>query len=152
MEKKEYKAFIKAPRERVWDILWGDTSYNKWTSAFSEGSRAETDWQEGSKVYFLNGNNEGMVAIIQKKVPNEYMSFKHVGMINKGVEDLESEEVQKWAGATENYTLKNNNGSTELIVDMDIQENYLDYFDETWPKAMDKLKNLAEEKKAINNS
>lgn len=149
MKRKEYKTLINAPRERVWEVLWGETSYNKWTSVFSPESRAQTDWQEGSKIYFLNGNNEGMVALIQKKIPNKYMSFKHLGQINKGVEDFDSDEVRKWAGSTENYTLETKNDQTELIVDMDIEESYLDFFDETWPKAMQKLRELAEGKEQV---
>ena len=53
MEKKQFKIEIAAPREKVWKILWGDKTYPAWTSVFAEGSRAETDWEEGSKVLFL---------------------------------------------------------------------------------------------------
>lgn len=146
MEKKKYSIVIEAPRERVWDVLWGDKSYEEWTSVFSESSTVKTDWQEGSKVYFLNAEGEGMVAIINKKVPCEYMSFKHVGLLKDGVEDLDSDEVAKWAGSTENYTLKKENNKTELVVDMDIDNSYLEFFDKTWPEAMDKIKFMAEGK------
>ena len=60
------------------------------------------------------------------------------------LEDDRSEETKQWAGALENYTLKNNQGKTELIVDMDISGQYKDYFLKTWPKALDKVKELAE--------
>ena len=50
MERKEFTIDINAPREKVWDVLWQDDSYRKWTSVFSEGSHAETDWKKGSKV------------------------------------------------------------------------------------------------------
>ena len=33
---------------------------------------------------------------------------------------------------------------TELVVDMDITEQYKDYFIKTWPRALDKVKELAE--------
>lgn len=152
MEKREYKTIIDASPLRVWEVLWGEVSYKEWTSVFAEGSRAETDWQEGSKVYFLSNCDDGMVAIIQKKTPNKYMSFKHIGVVKNGVEDFDSEEVRKWAGSTENYTLKEQNGKTELIVDMDIDDAYLDYFESTWPKAMAKLKDISEEEKALKKS
>jgi len=144
MEKQHFKVAIDAPKEKVWDILWGETSYPAWTSAFSEGSRVETDWKEGSKVYFLDAKNEGMVSTIAEKKPNEFMSFKHLGMVMGGVEDLDSEKIKEWAGALENYTLKTVNGKTELMVDMDITEEYKDYFVKTWPKALEKVKELAE--------
>ena len=144
MEKQVFKIAVNAPREKVWNILWDDASYRDWTSVFSEGSRAETDWKKGSKVFFLDHKNEGMVATIAENIPNEYMSIEHLGFVKDGVEDMESPGVKEWAGSHENYTLKTVNGQTELTVDMDITEQYLDYFRETFPKALDRVKTLAE--------
>ena len=93
---------------------------------------------------FLDGKGQGMVSTIAANRPSEYMSIKHLGFVKDGVEDTESEEVKKWAGAMENYTLKENNGTTELIVDMDIANEYKDYFVNTWPKALEKVKEMAE--------
>lgn len=144
MEKLEFKTTINAPREKVWNTLWDDATYREWTTAFSEGSRAETDWQKGSKVLFTDGSGSGMVATIAENIPNEYMSIKHLGMVNNGVEDLDSEDVKKWAGAFENYTLKDADGKTEVIIDMDITDEHKDMFAEMWPRALDKLKEIAE--------
>jgi len=144
MEKKQFKIEIAAPREKVWEILWGDKTYPAWTSVFSEGSRVETNWEEGSKVHFLDGKGDGMVSTIAKKVPNEFMSFKHLGMVKDGVEDLSSEQIKEWSGALENYRLKTLDGKTELVVDMDMTEEFKDYFINTWPKALDKVKEMAE--------
>ena len=145
MKRKQYETSIKAPRERVWEKLWGDESYIEWTSAFSEGSKVETNWEEGERVLFLNAENEGMVAKIEEKKPPEKMIFKHLGMVDKnGNEDFESEKVKAWSGAEEIYILKENGQSTELIVKMDLDEGHEEYFDEAWPKAFEKLKKLAE--------
>lgn len=144
MEKQEFRISIDAPREKIWNILWGEATYPVWTSAFAEGSRAETDWKKGSRAIFHDGKNNGMISSIADNRPNEYMSIKHLGTIKNGVEDMDSEETKQWAGALENYTLKNNQGKTELIVDMDISGQYKDYFLKTWPKALDKVKELAE--------
>ena len=144
MEKQEFRISIDAPREKIWNILWGEATYPVWTSAFAEGSRAETDWKKGSRAIFYDGKNNGMISSIADNRPNEYMSIKHLGTIKNGVEDMDSEETKQWAGALENYTLKNNQGKTELIVDMDISGQYKDYFLKTWPKALDKVKELAE--------
>ena len=144
MEKNEFKILIDAPPEKVWNVLWNDASYPQWTSAFAEGSKVETDWKEGSKVLFLDGKGQGMISIIAKKKPNEFTSFKHIGTVNNGVEDLDSPQTKEWAGALENYTLKNTGGKTELVVDMDMTEEYKDYFIKTWPMALDKVKELAE--------
>lgn len=144
MEKQTFKVTIDAPRERVWDVLWSDHTYREWTSVFSPGSRAETDWNEGSKVLFLNGEGEGMVSRIAKKKDNEFMSFEHLGEVHNGVEDLDSEKVRPWSGAHEDYTLKAVDGKTELAVDMDVTDDFKDYFVTTWPKALDKLKSMVE--------
>jgi len=144
MEKQVFNISINAPREKVWKVLWNDDSYRAWTSAFAEGSHAQTDWKKGSKVLFLDGQGSGMVSTIAENIPNEYMSFEHLGEVKDGVEDLNSPKVQAWAGAHENYTLKTVNGQTELIVDMDINDEYKDYFVNTFPKALDKVKELAE--------
>jgi Activator of Hsp90 ATPase homolog 1-like protein len=144
MEKQQFKVSIDAPREKVWNILWGNTSYPEWTAAFAEGSRVETDWKKGSKALFLDAKNEGMVSTIAENKPNEYMSIKHLGVVKDGVEDLDSEKTKEWAGALENYTLKTVSGKTELTVDMDITDEFKDYFLKTWPKALEKVKELAE--------
>ncbi|HET8837991.1 MAG TPA: SRPBCC domain-containing protein [Flavobacteriaceae bacterium] len=152
MERHTFKTEIDAPREKVWAILWGEKTYSKWTAPFGEGikaegdSRAETDWQEGSKVLFLGAEGNGMMSIIEKSNPPEFMSFKHIGIVKDGKEITEGEEVKKWVPAYENYTLKKRNGKTELVIDMDIADEYEDYFLKTWPIALHKLKELSEKK------
>lgn len=139
MEKLTFKITIDAPREYVWDILWNDATYQEWTSVFAPGSRAESDWNQGSKILFLDGKGEGMVSSIAvKKVP-EFMSFRHLGEVHGGVEDKQS---AAWSGATEDYRLKSVNGKTELSVEMDITEEFKNYFSEMWPKALEKLKSI----------
>ena len=144
MEKQEFRIMINGPREKVWQVLWEDASYREWTSVFAPGSWAKTDWKKGSKVFFLDAENCGMVSSIAENIPNEYMSIEHLGYVKEGKEDFESPEVKQWAGAHENYTLKSVDGHTELVVDMDIAENHMDYFLKTWPKALEKVKELAE--------
>jgi len=144
MERKSFSIRVNASREKIWDVLWSDGSYRQWTSVFAEGSRAETDWKKGSKVLFHDGKGDGMVSTIIENIPNEFMSIKHLGEVKNGIEDTASEKVKQWAGAMENYTLTEVDGKTELNVEMDIAEEYKDYFLTTWPKALEKIKELAE--------
>ena len=147
MGKMQFKIDIQAPKEKVWETLWNDSTYRQWTAPFAEGSRAETDWKEGSKVLFTDGKGSGMVSVIEQKKPNEFMSFKHLGTVVDGVEDLDNEKNKPWAGALENYTLKPMDGKTELSVDMDfsgLSPEMTNYFEQAWPKALDKLKEVAE--------
>ena len=145
MEKINFTTSINAPREKVWKDLWDDDSYRAWTSAFTEGSYAETDdWKEGSKVLFLSPSGDGMVSKVAANKKNEFMSFEHLGVVKNGVEDTESESVKEWAGARENYTLKEENGKTKLVVDLESTDEFKDYFTKTFPVALEKVKELAE--------
>lgn len=150
MIKVNFSAAIHAPKQRVWYILWEKSFYEQWTSLFSEGSTVKTDgWKEGSMVQFLGPNENGMVSMVVANKPNEYMSFRHLGIVKDGVEDTTSDEATGWAGAMENYTLKEENGITVLTVEMETTEEYKDYFNNKWPKALAKVKELSEAKTMI---
>lgn len=145
MLKINFSVVVNAPKEKVWNCLWDIHHYQTWTSAFAEGSTVKTDnWKEGSKIYFLDGNGSGMITMIATNKPNEFMSFKHLGTVIDGVEDTTSEKVSAWAGALENYTLKEVNGITTVEIETDITEDFKDYMLKTWPVALEKLKGLAE--------
>ncbi|UII32743.1 SRPBCC domain-containing protein [Fulvivirga ulvae] len=139
MKRETFKITINAAAERVWEVLWSDNYYRRWAAVFMEGSLAQTDWKEGSKVLFVSPEGEGMVSSIVSKKTNEHMVFRHLGTISKGVEDLDNE----WTGAMESYKLEAN-GATTLTVEMDSTEEYLEYFKKAWPKALDSIKELAE--------
>lgn len=49
-----------------------------------------------------------------------------------------------WAGAHENYTLQPRDGGTQLDIEVDTLDEFKDMFGESWPKALQKLKELAE--------
>jgi hypothetical protein len=85
-----------------------------------------------------------MISRVASNRPNEYMSFEHLGEIKDGVEDRDSKKIKEWAGAKENYTLTEAGGKTELKIDMDIVDEYKDMFAEMWPRALQKVKELAE--------
>ncbi|MFT3677662.1 MAG: SRPBCC domain-containing protein [Chitinophagaceae bacterium] len=142
----EFVKMINAPREKVWKALWEDANYREWTAAFAEGSCAVTDWKQGSKILFLDAKGEGMVSEVAEARPNEFMSIRHLGTVKNGVEDTSSPESQEWSGGYENYLLQTEDGQTKLTVTMTsaIPEDFVAYFQNTWPKALDKLKQVAE--------
>ena len=145
----EFKIEINAPKEKVWDVLWNEETYKQWTSVFCEGSYAESDWKEGSKIRFLSPNGDGMNSIIYKKIDKEYMAFKHLSEIKKFQEMPVDDATQEWAGAMEMYRLTEDKGITVLEAKMDAVEKYIDYFKTTWPKALDLVKKLSEENKEL---
>lgn len=149
MKQVHFSIQINAPKEKVWSTLLDDKTYREWTSIFNESSYAVGDWSEGSKVLFLSADGSGLSSRVFKHVPNEFISIQHLGTIANGVEDFDSEETKKWAGSLENYSVSERNGITELLIEMDQAEGYEAFFLETWPKALARVKALAEAKTAI---
>ncbi|MEO8151039.1 MAG: SRPBCC domain-containing protein [Bacteroidia bacterium] len=137
----KFSTKINAPKEKVWETLWNDSTYRQWTAAFTPGSHALSDWNEGSKIKFLDGKGDGMSGIIDKKILNQQMTFKHQGEIKKGVE-----EIKDWGEATESYFLSENNGVVELDValTMDANADFENYFNATFPNALALLKQISE--------
>jgi Activator of Hsp90 ATPase homolog 1-like protein len=139
MKTLEFSIEIDAPKTKVWEALWNDESYKKWTSVFSNSSHAVSDWQEGSKILFIDDNKDGLSAIIDKKIPNERMTFKYLGEMKNG-----EEIVNEWTGALEDYRISEKNGGTELKVIMDVTDEFEGFFNETFNKALNIIKDISE--------
>jgi uncharacterized protein YndB with AHSA1/START domain len=148
MKTLHFSVRIEAPREKVWRTMLNDRTYRQWTEVFSAGSHFVGNWEKGSKILFLapdkNGKMAGMVSTIAENRPNEFISIKHLGVVSNGVEDTVSKAVKNWSGALENYTFQEKNGGTEVIIDTDSDDEFESMFKEIWPRALDKLKELAE--------
>jgi hypothetical protein len=149
MEKLHFSTFIDAPRQKVWRTMLDDAPYREWTRAFSEGSHYIGSWEKGSEIRFLGpdpetGEEGGMYSRIKENRQDEFISVEHLGIIKNGVVDTTSDEVKKWTPAFENYTFRDKDGGTEVSVDMDVDDTYKAMFEETWPKALNSLKELAE--------
>lgn len=142
----EFNIEINDPKEKVWDILWNVATYKQWTSVFCEGNYVVSDWKEGSKIQFSSPSGDGMNSIIDKKISNEYIAFKHISEIKNFVEIPFDSKTQEWSGTMETYQLTQNNGVTILEAKMDLIEKYKDYFKATFPKGLDLVKKLSEEK------
>lgn len=129
--------------------MLSDATYRQWTTAFNPGSYFKGSWDEGSKILFLgpnpDGNGEGgMTSRIVKNRLHEFVSIEHLGMINNGVEDTTSDAVKQWTSAFENYTFRESAGATELLIDIDVPDDYKIMFEDMWPRALQSLKELAE--------
>lgn len=148
MERLHFSVTINAPKERIWSTMLSDDTYRQWTEVFSPGSHFKGDWSEGSKMFFLTpgktGSMDGMISRIRENRPQEHISIQHLGTTIDGIEDFKSSAVKKWAGALENYTLIENVSGTELHVDLDTTDEFKMMFLESWPKALQILKELSE--------
>lgn len=145
MEILDFKIEINAPKEKVWSVLWDDETYRKWTTVFCEGTYAVSDWKQGSKIHFLSPNGEGMNSVIDTKIDNEYIAFKHLSEI-KNFEVMPVDDATKeWTGAMETYRLTEDKGVTVLEAKIDVVDKYVDYFKTTFPKGLEMVKKLSEE-------
>ena len=149
MLKLNFSIKIKASKEKVWNTMLEDKTYRIWTDPFMPGSYYKGDWNKGSKILFLahGGKGEmGMVSRIKENQKYKFISIEHLGAVQNGIEDTTSDEAKIWSGALENYTFKEKDGSTELLIDLtgNIKDEYKEMFEGMWPKALQKLKELAE--------
>jgi hypothetical protein len=144
MQTLQFTIEIKAPASKVWRVLWDDATYRKWTTAFCEGSYAVSNWNEGDSIHFLSPNGDGMYSKIFKKIENKFISFNHIGNIKDFMEMPLDEETKDWSNSFENYELIEENGITKLTVTIDALEQYVGFFNESMPKAMELVKNLSE--------
>ena len=145
MKRLKYQVEVAAPRERVWDVMLADSTYRDWTSIFSPGSHFVGEWVSGQEIRFLGeGGNEGMASRIAESRRPEAVRIEHFGIVKDGVVDTTSEQARKWAPSIEEYTFDATPEGTRLEVVMDADESYVDFFDERWPKALARLKEIAE--------
>jgi uncharacterized protein YndB with AHSA1/START domain len=148
-EKMHFEILIKANVQKVWDMMLTLETYKQWTSVFEPASYYEGSWEKGSKIKFLGSGGSGMVSEIVENIPNKFISIKHLGEIQNGVEDRTSEKVLKWCPAFENYTFIVKGEETLLEIDMEMPSSeeskaMKEMFEGMWPNALLKLKDICE--------
>ena len=144
----EFTIDIQAPRARVWDAMLGPETYKRWTAPFCDGSYYTGSWEQGSPIRFLTPAGEGMVAEIAENRPHEFVSIRHLGAIERGgAEDVSSDKVRSWAPAYENYAFADMpGGGTRVRVSVDSLPDYVEFMQQTFPRALQALKALCEER------
>lgn len=151
MKKLQYTTNVNAPADKVYDLMLGinnKSTYEQWTAMFNPTSTYEGTWEKGNKILFIgvdeNGNKGGMVSRIAENIPNQFVSIQHYGLVQGDNEITDGPDVEKWANGLENYTFEENNGTTAITVDLDCTDDFIDYMNETYPKALNKLKEICE--------
>jgi uncharacterized protein YndB with AHSA1/START domain len=148
-ETLHFEITINAKAEKVYQMMLEKVSYSEWTSIFNPTSRYEGDWGKGSTIKFLgcdqDGNEGGgMLSRIKENIPNSFVSIEHFGIIKNGKEITAGPDVELWAGGLENYTFETKKEHTVLSVDLDSNEEFNNYFQDIYPKALDMLKSIVE--------
>ena len=153
MRKLHYEIDIKAPAQRVWEVMIGKETFADWSDFFNPGggSYYEGSWEQGSEIRFIGPDEQGklygMISRVAESRPYEFISLEMVGEIADGEDDRTSERVKQWAGSHENYRFSEQDGVTHLTIDFETDhpdEAMLKSFEEAWPKALQRLKELAE--------
>ncbi len=143
MKKMQFSIEIHATKEKVWDTLWQDKTFREWANIIDEGTYLKGVLEEGKEIQFISAaNGYGVTSLIEKLVPNEFVLFRH----QKDTQDSGAREREKdWSGGTESHTLSEKEGVTTLTVAFDVPAEMEEIFHERFPRAMTRIKELAEE-------
>jgi hypothetical protein len=144
MKRLRFTVRIYADKQKVWSVLWQESTYRRWTSAFDEGSHAVSDWKKGSRILFLNSKGDGMFSLIENNIPNAVMSFRHLGEVKDGIAQSTDESSNNWKGSLEIYMLTGSEKDTELDVEIDVPEGFESYMERAFTRGILTIKDLAE--------
>lgn len=144
MKTLTFETEIHAPRTHVWETMLGPETYKAWAAPFCEGTYYVGSWETGAKIQFLAPSGDGMTSVIAENKPNEFVSIRHIGMIENGMEDTTSDKVRAWAPAYENYRFEEVAGACKVTVTLDTAAEWEQYMLDTFPKALATLKLLCE--------
>lgn len=146
MKNLTFSAIINAPKKRVWEIMLGPETYQIWTGAAWPGSLYVGSWEQGSEIRFTSPEGSGTLAKLLVCQPYDHIVAEHIAiLLPGGVEDRDSEQTKTWIGSIEEYTFKENDNKTELVITMKIYPEWEAMFNTDWPKALAKLQEICEQ-------
>ncbi len=142
MQNLQFSTTINASRETVWHTLWDDRTFRDWAGIIDEGTYLKGELKEGNEVQFISAvNGYGVTSLVEKLIPNEFISMKHKADTKDSGEALREKE---WTGGGETYSLVEHDGVTTLTYASDIPAGMEELFEERIPKALERIKVLAE--------
>jgi hypothetical protein len=141
MNKMQFHIEINVPKEKVWDTLWRDETFREWAGLIDPGTYLVGELKEGNEVQFISANGYGVTSLVATLTDGEYLLFKHQADTQ---DSGEREREKEWTGGEESYSLSEKDGVTTLTVVFDIPPEQEEYFAASYPKALARLKALAE--------
>lgn len=144
MKQMRFAIEIRAPKEKVWDTLWQDATLREWARIIDPGTHMVGELEEGNEVQYISGNGYGVTSLVEKLVPGEFVLLKHQADTQ---DEGKQEREQDWTGGEESYALSEEDGTTTLTTAFDVPEEMEEYFNTAYPKALERVKELAERKK-----
>lgn len=146
MNKMRHSIEINASKEKVWEVLWGDTTFRDWASIIDEGTYLEGDLVEGREVHFKSASGYGVTSRVEKLIPNTSVVFTQIADIKIGKDGSVEKRDKQWTGGVERYELEERNSKVLLSVTQDVPPELVDYFKSKIPQALERIKVLAEVK------
>lgn len=146
---KEMKCTVEihAPRETVWNTLWQDETFRQWASIIDPGTYMVGELKAGNEVQFISAENGyGVTSLVEELVVNEHLLLKHKADTQ---EVGARERKDEWTGGKETYNLSERDGITTLAVAFDVPLEMEEYFMVAYPKALNRVKELAERKNSF---
>lgn len=141
MQNMQFSIEIEASKEQVWSILWNDKTFRDWGNIIDEGQYMVGQLKEGNEIQFMSSSGYGVTSLVEKLIPNKFILFRQMAdTMDNGKEEREKE----WTGGRESYKLEEINHMTSLIVEIDVPKELIDLFKVTFPKALQRVKELAE--------
>lgn len=139
---------ISARPDKLFQCMFDEKLWKEWTSAFNPDSYYEGSWEKGAKILFLGKSSDGkvggMVSRVRHFIPGRFVSIEHLGEYLDGKEVYSDNDPEAWAGSMENYSFIHTGEHTILRIDMDSKKEFAAYFEQTWPKAIEKLTQLVQ--------
>jgi uncharacterized protein YndB with AHSA1/START domain len=143
MKEMQFSVAIDAGRERVWDILWRDETFREWAGIIDPGTHMVGELKEGNEVQYISGNGYGVTSLVERLIPNELLQLRHSADTK---ENGKQEREKEWSGGTESYRLVEKDEITTLTAVFDVPPEMEEYFQTNYPKALGRIKLLAEKK------
>jgi uncharacterized protein YndB with AHSA1/START domain len=143
MKELQFSVLINAPKQKVWDTLWQDGTFREWAGIIDPGTHKVGELKEGNEIQFISGNGYGVTSLVEKLVAGEYVLLRHQADTQ---EEGKQEREKEWTGGNENYALLEKEGVTTLTAEFDVPPELEEYFRDNYPKALERVKVLAERK------
>ncbi len=142
MKKLTFSVQINASKDKVWDTLWNNKTFREWAGIIDPGTYMVGELNKGSQIQFISSENGyGVTSKVEKVDAGSYLLLRHqADTKDRG----ESERDDEWTGGTESYSLEELGGITTLTVIFDVPEELEGIFMDRYPKALQKVKELAQ--------
>lgn len=146
MNELQFSIEINAPTARVWDTLWQDETFRDWASIIDPETYMVGDLQEGNELQFISAaSGYGVTSRVEKLVVGKFLRLRHRADTQ---DDGKRAREDEWTGGEESYSLAEKDDTTTLTVAFDVPPEMEEMFRVNYPKALARVKVLAERKKA----